>query len=191
MESKQKYDLELIGPVRDNVSWQSKIPDGYDLSKFKINWKNQRVTCPQGVKSTKKWTPLLDQWGNEVIRVKFPRSACRECQFRHLCTRSKQEPRELTLRRQEEHLAIVKRRKQQQAETWSTKYNQRAGVEGTISQGVRGFGLRQCRYISLSKVHLQHILTATAMNAIRLFAWYEGVPLAKTRISSFAKLAPN
>jgi transposase len=191
VESKQKYDLELIGPVRDNVSWQSKISDGYDLSKFKINWKNQRVTCPQGVKSTKKWTPLLDQWGNEVIRVKFPRSACRECQFRHLCTRSKQEPRELTLRRQSEHLAIVKRRKQQQAETWSTKYNQRAGVEGTISQGVRGFGLRQCRYIGLSKVHLQHILTATAMNAIRLFAWYEGVPLAKTRISSFAKLAPN
>ena len=35
------------------------------------------------------------------------------------------------------------------------------------------------------------ILTATAMNAIRLFAWYEGVPLAKTRISSFAKLAPK
>ena len=191
VESQQKYDLELIGAVRENVSWQSKIPDGYDLSKFKINWKNKQVTCPQGVKSTKKWTPLVDQWGNEVIRVKFPRAACRECQFRNLCTRSKQEPRELTLRRQEEHLAIVKRRKQQQAETWSTKYNQRAGVEGTISQGVRGLGLRQCRYVGLSKVHLQHILTATAMNAIRLFAWYEGVPLAKTRISSFAQLAPN
>ncbi len=40
-------------------------------------------------------------------------------------------------------------------------------------------------------MHLQHILTATAMNAIRLFAWFEGVPLAKTRISSFAKLAPD
>ena len=48
------------------------------------------------------------------------------------------------------------------------------------------------RYVGLdSKVHLQHILTATAMNAIRLFAWFEGVPLAKTRVSSFAKLAPN
>lgn len=188
VESKEKYDLELIGPVRENVSWQSKISDGYDLGKFKINWKNQQVTCPQGVKSTKKWTPLVDQWGNEVVRVKFPRKACRECQFRHLCTRSKQEPRELTLRRQEEHLTIAKRRKQQQSKTWSTKYNQRAGVEGTISQGVRAFGLRSARYVGLSKVHLQHILTATAMNAIRLFAWYEGVPFAKTRISSFAKL---
>ena len=112
-------------------------------------------------------------------------------QFRHLCTRSKSEPREITLRPQEEHQALVKRRKQQETKTWSKQYNQRAGVEGTISQGVRGFGLRDCRYIDLDKVHLQHILTATAMNAIRLFAWLEGVPLAKTRVSSFAKLAPD
>ena len=191
VESKHKYELELLGPVRDNVSWQSKILGGYDLSKFKINWKMKQVTCPQGIKSTKKWTPLVDQWGNKVIRVKFPRQACRECQFRHLCTRSKNEPRELTLRPQEEHLAIAKRRKQQQTKTWTKRYNQRAGVEGTISQGIRGFGLRSARYVGLNKVHLQHILTATAMNLTRLFAWFEGVPLAKTRVSSFAKLAPD
>ena len=28
VESKQQYDLELMGPVRENVSWQSKLPDG-------------------------------------------------------------------------------------------------------------------------------------------------------------------
>ena len=171
VSSKQKHDLELIGPVRDNVSWQSKIPDGYDLSRFKINWKTKQVTCPQGVKNTKKWTVHKDQWDNTVIGVKFPRKACRECQFRHLCTRSKTEPREITLRPQEEHQAIVRRRKQQETKRWLKQYNQRAGVEGTISQGVRGFGLRSARYVGLSKVHLQHILTATAMNAIRLFAW--------------------
>ncbi len=191
VKSKQQYDLELIGPVRDNVSWQSKNPEAYDLSRFKINWKTQQATCPQGVKSTKKWTVHKDKWDNTVIGIKFPRKACRECQFRHLCTRSKTEPREITLRPKDEHLAIVKRRKQQQTKTWSKKYNCRAGVEGTISQGVRGFGLRESRYVGLNKVHLQHILTATAMNAIRLFAWFEGVPLAKTRVSSFAKLAPD
>ncbi len=188
VESKQQHNLELIGPVRDNVSWQSKNPEAYDLSRFKINWRKQQATCPAGVKSTKKWTVHQDQWDNQVISIKFPRKACRECQFRHLCTRSKTEPREITLRPKDEHLAIVKRRKQQKTKTWSKKYNQRAGVEGTISQGVRGFGLRECRYVGLDKVHLQHILTATAMNAIRLFAWFEGVPFAKTRVSSFAKL---
>ncbi len=191
VESRQQYDLELIGPVRDNVSWQSKNPDAYDLSKFKIDWKTKRATCPQGIKSNKKWSIHQDQWDNTVITIKFPRAACRECQFRHLCTRSKNEPREINVRPKDEHLAIVKRRKQQQTKTWSRKYNQRAGVEGTISQGIRGFDLRKCRYVGLDKVHLQHILTATAMNAVRLFAWFEGVPLAKTRVSSFAKLAPD
>ncbi len=187
----QKYDLELIGPVRNNVSWQSKIPDGYDLSLFKINWETQQVTCPEGKKSNPKWSPRLDAWGNKVKNVKFPRAACLNCSNRSLCTRSKTEPRKLTIRPKEEHLAIVKRRKQQETKTWLKQYNQRAGVEGTISQGVRGFDLRSCRYVGLDKVHLQHILTVTAMNAIRLFAWFEGLPLAKTRISSFAKLAPD
>ena len=191
VESKREYEIELIGPVRENVSWQSKNPEAYDLSRFKINWKNRIVTCPQGVKSTKKWTPLLDQWGNKVIRVKFPRKSCRECQFRHLCTHSKTEARELTLRHKEEHLAINRRRKRQETKTWSKQYNQRAGVEGTISQGIRGFNMRFAHYRGLDKVHLQHILTATAMNAVRLFAWFEGVPFAKTRVSSFAKLAPD
>lgn len=191
VESKQQHNIELIGPVRDNVSWQSKNPDAYDLSRFKINWKTKRATCPQGIKSNKKWSIHQDQWDNTVITIKFPRAACRECQFRHLCTRSKKEPREINVRPKDEHLAIVKRRKQQKTKTWSKKYNQRAGVEGTISQGIRGFSLRECRYVGLDKVHLQHILTATAMNAVRLFAWFEGIPLAKTRVSSFAKLAPD
>ena len=191
VESKRKHEIELIGPVRDNVSWQSKMPDGYDLSKFKINWKTQHVTCPQGKKSNPKWTPYLDQWGNRAIRVKFPKATCLSCSSRSLCTRSLTEPRRLTLRPKEEHLALTKRRKQQETKTWSKQYNQRAGVEGTISQGVRGFALRSARYVGLDKVHLQHILTATAMNTIRLFAWFEGVPLAKTRVSSFAKLAPD
>ena len=191
VESKQQHNLELIGPVRDNVSWQSKNPEAYDLSRFKINWKTQQATCPAGVKSSKKWTVHKDKWDNTVIGIRFPRKACRECQFRLLCTRSKTEPREITLRPKDEHLAIVQRRKQQKTKTWSKKYNCRAGVEGTISQGVRGLGLRAARYVGLDKVHLQHILTATAMNAIRLFAWFEGIPLAKTRVSSFAKLAPD
>lgn len=70
VESKKQHDLELIGPVRDNVSWQSKNPDAYDLSQFKINWKSQQVTCPQGKKSNQKWTPYLDQWGNKAIRTR-------------------------------------------------------------------------------------------------------------------------
>ena len=54
----------------------------------------------------------------------------------------------------------------------------RAGVEGTLSQGVRGFGLRRCRYIGLAKARLQHVATAAAINVYRLSDWLGGVPRA-------------
>ena len=69
-------------------------------------------------------------------------------------------------------------------------YNKRAGVEGTISQGVRAFGLRKTRYRGVAKTHLQHIATAAAINFDRLVAWFDGVPRGKTRTSRFAALAP-
>ena len=41
-------------------------------------------------------------------------------------------------------------------------------VEGTISQVVQAFGLRYCRYIGFEKTQLQHIITAAAINVVRL-----------------------
>lgn len=66
---------------------------------------------------------------------------------------------------------------------------QRAGVEGTLSQGVRAYELRETRYIGLAKTHLQHILMAAGINIVRIVAWMQGIPRAKTRVSHFAVLA--
>jgi transposase len=49
--------------------------------------------------------------------------------------------------------------------------------------------MRQSRYIGLKKNHLQNILTASAVNLKRWFAWDIGVLLAKTRTSRFQALA--
>lgn len=73
---------------------------------------------------------------------------------------------------------------------WKDRYALRAGVEGTISQGVRAFGLRRSRYVGLHKTRLQHVLTAAAMNLVRADAWLAGTPFAKTRTSRFAALRP-
>jgi transposase len=67
-------------------------------------------------------------------------------------------------------------------------YNQRAGIEGTISQGVRRSAWRQSRYIGLAKTHLQHILMAAGLNLCRLDAWLNDIPLAATRYSRFLTL---
>ncbi len=60
-----------------------------------------------------------------------------------------------------------------------------------MSEGVRVHHLRRTRYIGLEKTHLQHLMTAVAINFKRLFNWLVGVPLATTRISSLAQLMAN
>jgi len=68
----------------------------------------------------------------------------------------------------------------------------RAGIEGTISQGVRAFHLRRSRYVGLAKTHLQHLLIAAAIDLARVHAWLVGDPRAQTRRSSFSALMmPN
>jgi transposase len=69
-------------------------------------------------------------------------------------------------------------------------YQRRSGVEGTLLQGVRAFGMRRTRYVGLDKVHLQNVAIAAAINVDRLVAWFDGRPRAQTRISRFAALAP-
>jgi transposase len=187
--SQKQYGVELIGPVRPNVSWQAKTPGAYDINQFQVHWQTKRVTCPQGKKS-QQWNPAVDAWGNHVINVRFSRSQCRQCSSRPLCTRAKTDPREITLRPQAEYQALQVVRQQQTTKAWQQTYNQRAGIEGTLSQGLNAFGLRRARYLGLAKTRLQHILTSTAMNIVRLTAWLQGLPHARTRTSRFARLAP-
>ena len=96
----------------------------------------------------------------------------------------------LTLRPQHQHyLALQKARERQTTATFKKEYARRAGIEGTIAQGVHGFDLRQARYIGLAKTRLQHMIIASALNLVRMGAWLMETPRAKTRVSRFARLA--
>jgi transposase len=95
----------------------------------------------------------------------------------------------MTLRPQSEHQTLQAVWHQQSTTAWKTQDDKRAGIAGTLSQGVRAFGLRLCRYRGLSKTRLQHPATAVAINIDRLAAWLDGHPHAKTWVSRFAALA--
>jgi hypothetical protein len=70
----------------------------------------------------------------------------------------------------------------------SLSYAARAGIEGTHTQAIRRCGLRKCRYIGLAKTRLQHVITAVAVNLVRVAEWHNDIPSADTRISRFAGL---
>lgn len=173
--------------MRPDSSWQAQADQGYDVAHFRVDWQTHQVVCPQGKINTC-WTPHLDAWDNPVISVKFSRTDCRLCPTRSLCTKAAEAPRHVTLRVQTDHEMLQRVRELQTTPEWKTRYERRAGIEGTISQGARAFGLRRSRYIGPAKTHLQHILIAGAINLVRFASWTAGIPHAKTRTSRFAAL---
>lgn len=187
--SQTTYGVDLLGPIHANGWWQAKADQGYDLDSFSIDWRAQTATCPQG-KTSIRWTPTRTPFGQETISIAFAFGDCTPCPARRLCTRAKATPRSLTLRPEPQHQAIRATRERQATTAFRAEYAARAGIEGTLSQGVRAFELRQARYRGLAKTHLQHVATATAMNIARLFAWFQELPRAQTRQSRFAALAP-
>lgn len=64
----------------------------------------------------------------------------------------------------------------------------RAGIEGTISRGVRTCALRRTRYIGQERTHLGHVFTATALNFLRLGEWLTEQPRARSRRAPFVRL---
>ena len=111
---------------------------------------------------------------------------CQPCASRVHCTRATR--RTITVRRQDHHDAWQAARARETSAVYTPEYAGPAGIEGTRSQGTRAYGLRHARYMGLAKTHLQHVLTAAAMNFVRMGNWLMKKPLAKTRTSPFQPL---
>ena len=189
LQEQQTKGIALVGPMRPDPGWQAQQHTGYDTSQFAFDWQAKQATCPQGHTSVT-WTERTEQRSaRAIVAVQFATATCRECPVRAQCTRAQQMPRQVTVRPQAEHEALQQARLSQQTQAFRQDSARRAGVEGTISQGVRAFGLRQARYLGLAKTHLQELGTATAINLCRWSAWHRQKPRAKTRTSPLAALA--
>lgn len=180
---KQPPGLCIVGPVPSDTSWQAQAGTGYDLAHFEIDWQARQVRCPQGQLSL----PWREQPANkERIRVSFAAATCRACLERRQCTKGTQ--RDLQLLPQAQTEALQRQRAAQQTHPFRKTYALRSGVEATIAQGVRRLPMRQSRYAGQVKVHLQEVITATALNCLRLYAYVHGVPRGLTWVSHLARL---
>ncbi|MFD9633996.1 IS1182 family transposase [Streptomyces violascens] len=187
VDSPLKYGVELLGPVHLPTTRQAKENKGFDLPNFTIDWENKQVTCPRGATSMR-WPPSI-RGVYHVIETAFSAKDCGPCPVRRDCTNSP--GRGMSFHPRPTHEALLKARADQETPEWHDRYQHRAGVEGTISQSIQRSGMRRSRYIGLRKTHLQHVLTACAVNLARFDAWNTGIPLGATRISHFARLRPT
>ena len=185
--SAQEHQVELVGRVLGDNSWQNQSTEAFDLSCFEIDWQPEQVICPLGQRS-RGWRCLKDDSNNSVVEVRFHQAICASCDQRVHCTKAAKAPRVLKLRPMAQHQALQAARQKQTTVEFQAQYAPRAGIEGTISQGVRVNDLRRSRYIGFAKTHLQHIAIAAAINLSRLSNWFEQIPRARTRTSRFAAL---
>ncbi|MFE2508408.1 IS1182 family transposase [Streptomyces naganishii] len=184
------HGVALHGPLRPVTVAQARGEGTYGQDAFTIDWDNQHVTCPNGITSTQ-WHRRRSEEQLPVIRVRFSPADCRTCPRLRDCVSSpKAQRREITLRPRHEYEALHQARQLQATDEWKDRYKIRAGVEGTISQGVQACGLRRSRYRGLGKTSLQHQLTGAAINLIRINAWLSDKPRARTRTSPLTALRP-
>ncbi len=182
VESKKDFGVALVGPIK-----AYREPKGFGIDLFKIDWQQERVTCPAGKQSIH-WTPRMPKSGREQIAVSFAPGDCKACPLNEQCAKNtKRVGRTLSLLPHEQYEAREKVRREQGTWKWLSHYNIRCGIEGTFSQGVSA-GLRRSRYHGLKKNHLQNVAIAAGMNIQRLADWFEEIPRAKTRTSRFAAL---
>ncbi len=131
----QRRGIDLVGPVAEDPHWQARADQGFDAAHFVVDWDARRVTCPRGQTSAK-WQDAYDVDGQPVVRVRFDHHTCAVCPNRPLCTRAKRHPRQLLLRPQERREVLQAARERQKTDEFKGRYAVRAGIEGTISQGV-------------------------------------------------------
>ena len=194
ISSRAEHAIDLLDPVLPDSSWRARNGQGFDLGAFTILWDEQVARCPVG-QTSRVWEPGYDEAGAPVVRIRFSLHTCGPCPHREQCSRStpggRITARRLVVYTRSAHEALQARRLEQNSESWKKRYACRAGIEGTLSQGVRRFGLRRCRYLGKTKTHLQHVFTAVAMNLARLDAWLRGEPRAQTRQSRLSALTPG
>ena len=191
LASHAELEIELVGPLKQEGGWQHET--GYGVSAFHVDWQKQEVRCPQGHLS-QNWCSGRHNRGEEVIRVSFSAVTCQACPVKELCTkREKHKGRILTLSPQPVHEARQRRRAEQGTPAFQQRYGLRAGIEGSLSEGVRCHGLRRARYRGQSKTQLQAKAIAAAINLVRICQMLQrrqlGLsPRPKRPLSPFARL---
>ncbi|MBS1807391.1 MAG: transposase [Acidobacteria bacterium] len=185
--AQEDYGVQIVGPVAADPSWQARTSPAFAKAQFQVDWERKVVTCPAG-KESRSWLPNSYRENGVVWQARFANADCTPCTHRAQCTHAKVEPRLIGLQERPQEEALQKRRTQQTTPEFQAVYAARAGIEGTHAQGIRRCDLQQARYVGLVKTQLQQLLTAVALNLIRIAEWLAEVPLAKTRVSAFAAL---
>jgi hypothetical protein len=184
VSSLARFDIALLTPMLADTSPQARAGAGFDRTAFSLDFHTRQATCPQGHTSSS-WNPAA-QRGTDTIVITFAKRTYGPCPIRAQCTTSTSGRRQLTMHPRDVHQAQLAARATQTTKDFQARYALRAGVEGTIRQGVAVTGIRHARYRRLTKTRLEHTNAAVTVNLIQLHAWWNSHPLDQTHTSHLA-----
>jgi transposase len=159
----QAKGIDLRGRVREGNTSKA---EGYRLRDFEIDIKGRQAICPAGKRQVK-WYQRKPETSRLIAhQVRFG-PQCQSCPHfgPGLCT---DKPSGRVLGISEHHDIIQARRREAQSAGFIEEMNIRAGIEGTISEMVRGHAGRRSRYRGRRKNQLQALFIAVAVNLKRL-----------------------
>ena len=168
--AEREHGVTVVGPLPGNPTAQHRRQEGYARDDFHIDFDRQEVTCPQGQVS-KGWHgpyPTSSPTAAPLIVARFTKAQCQPCPVRAKCTTSRDAARNVGFPPRELHELQLRNRAERQEPAWHKRYAVRSGIEGTVCEFAHGHGMRRCRYRGQAKAHLQHVLTAIAVNIERL-----------------------
>lgn len=181
VSEKQDHSVTLIGPARDDQKWQAWAGKGFAAKHFKVDWDEQRMTCPAG-RTSASWTEAQDARGRPVIKIKVAIGDCRSCEDKLDCTKASR--RTVTLQAQERHEALLAWRAQEDTEAFKALYAKRAGVEGTVSVGVRDAPFALLWFCQDALATSRDCL----LNLLGAADWLAEKPRAVTRLTAFERM---
>jgi len=152
---------ELIGPVQP----APKRAEQYSADAFEVNIRDRVAVCPAGEPSSQCSRLEEESTGQVSYRFEWNNQRCGVCPLRARCVGTNQCHRTLLVG--EYHEWIQRRRRAMAEPGFKVRMHPRNGIEGSISELKRGYGLGRSRYRGLAKTSLQNYLIAAACNLKR------------------------
>jgi len=164
----QDEGRELRGPAPASPD-RGKV---FTVEVFDVHVEERYAVCPNGQRSSNCSRLVEQRTGKIDYRIEWSNTVCGACPLQAQCVSAGQDHRTVVVGAL--HSLLQERRREMQTESFKLDMRKRNGIEGTQSELVRGYGLRQARYRGFAKVRLQNYLIGAACNLRRLFrrmAW--------------------
>jgi hypothetical protein len=187
LAARADHGVELVGPLPPDSGWQARDEVALTSPGSRSTGTASRSPAPTARPAATGARPAAAT-ACRSSRPPSARPTPTPCPDRARRTRSPVLARHLTFRPRTQYETQQQLRAGQATPAWRERYAHRAGVEGTIAQAARRSDLHQARYRGLAKTHPQHVLTALALNLVRLDAWLTGIPLGGSWVSRLTRL---